>query len=135
MNKEEAAQKYVDWLHKEIEEYYGRKCEKKDMQYGNGDIKVAFITGWEEAINNLWTDVNEKLPDDGVKVLVLTKNKKIVVSFRYKLKDISGNILDNNSQWNGSKSFGQNIIAWMPIPSFDEILESNKDVLQRLKYK
>ena len=27
------------------------------------------------------------------------------------------------------------IIAWMPIPSFDKILEDNKDVLQRLKDK
>ena len=61
MNKEEATQKYVDWLHKEIEEYYGRKCEKKDMQYGNGDIKVAFITGWEEAIKNMPPDKQDVL--------------------------------------------------------------------------
>lgn len=26
-----------------------------------------------------------------------------------------------------------NVVRWMPIPSFDEILEANKDVLQRLK--
>jgi hypothetical protein len=30
---------------------------------------------------------------------------------------------------------GEKIIAWMPIPSFDEILEANKDVFKRLKSK
>lgn len=28
-----------------------------------------------------------------------------------------------------------NVVRWMPIPSFDEILEANKDVLQRMKEK
>ena len=27
------------------------------------------------------------------------------------------------------------VVAWMPIPSFDEILEANKDVLERIKQK
>lgn len=27
------------------------------------------------------------------------------------------------------------VVAWMPIPSFDEILESNRDVLERIKEK
>ena len=27
------------------------------------------------------------------------------------------------------------VICWMPIPSFDEILEANKDVLERIKEK
>jgi hypothetical protein len=27
------------------------------------------------------------------------------------------------------------ITHWMPIPSFDEILEANKDVLERIKEK
>lgn len=27
------------------------------------------------------------------------------------------------------------VVAWFPIPSFDEILEANKDVLQRIKEK
>ena len=27
------------------------------------------------------------------------------------------------------------VIYWMPIPSFDEILEANKDVLERIKEK
>lgn len=27
------------------------------------------------------------------------------------------------------------VLAWAPIPSFDEILEANKDVLERIKEK
>lgn len=27
------------------------------------------------------------------------------------------------------------VVAWMPIPSFDDILEANKDVLERIKEK
>ena len=27
------------------------------------------------------------------------------------------------------------VVAWFPIPSFDEILEDNKDVLERIKEK
>lgn len=27
------------------------------------------------------------------------------------------------------------VVAWMPIPSFDDILEANKDVLERIKQK
>jgi hypothetical protein len=27
------------------------------------------------------------------------------------------------------------VIYWMPIPSFDEILEANRDVLERIKEK
>ena len=29
----------------------------------------------------------------------------------------------------------KDITHWMPIPSFDEILEANKDVLERIKEK
>lgn len=29
----------------------------------------------------------------------------------------------------------EDVVAWMPIPSFDEILEANKDVLERIKEK
>jgi len=27
------------------------------------------------------------------------------------------------------------VVAWMPIPSFDDILEENRDVLERIKEK
>ena len=29
----------------------------------------------------------------------------------------------------------QEVLAWLPIPSFDDILEANRDVLERIKEK
>ena len=42
----------------------------------------------------------------------------------------------NNKSWLiYGTGYTYNVVAYMPIPSFDEILETNKDVLQRLKEK
>lgn len=41
-----------------------------------------------------------------------------------------GSVVDDRTNWHES---GLKVIAFMPIPSFDQILESNKDVLQRMK--
>ena len=40
--------------------------------------------------------------------------------------------LDKKGMWIHGNSV---VLAWMPIPSFDEILEANKDVLERIKEK
>lgn len=40
--------------------------------------------------------------------------------------------LDTKERWIHGNSI---VMAWFPIPSFDEILESNKDVLERIKEK
>ena len=41
--------------------------------------------------------------------------------------------------WNDNYSYetirAWDVTHWMPIPSFDEILEANKDVLKRIKEK
>lgn len=51
--KERKAKKYADWLHKEIEEFYGKKCDPKDMYYRNGDIRMAFEAGWDACMKHL----------------------------------------------------------------------------------
>lgn len=40
-------------MHKEIEEFYGKKCDQKDMYYRNGDIRMAFEEGWNDCIKHL----------------------------------------------------------------------------------
>lgn len=40
--------------------------------------------------------------------------------------------LDRKERWIHGNSV---VLAWRPIPSFDEILEANKDVLERIKEK
>lgn len=123
--KEELTTKYLEWLHKEVEEYYGRECDPKDMYYRNGDIALTFETAWDEALKHQWVKVNDGgYPDLNKRVLVLTKNKKIAISYRYIPKDINGTIL-GESEWNGSTNLNKSIIAWMYIPSFDFIFKDN----------
>lgn len=75
-----------------------------------------------------WISVEEQLPEEGQKVFVLTMCcgvSRILTQRFYKT-----NAFDKDNRW----IFGNSIVlAWLPIPSFDEILEANKDVLQRLK--
>lgn len=77
-----------------------------------------------------WISVEERLPEEGQKVFVLTMCcgvSRILIERFYKT-----NAFDKDNRW----IFGNSIVlAWMPIPSFDEILESNRDVLERIKDK
>ena len=129
IKKEELAKQYAEY------EYCSERNDTP--RYRIAQIHAAidgYIAGWDEALKNQWIRVEEQLPKERVKVLVLTTNKKITISFRYTPKDIYGKVLGND-EWQGSSALNKCIIAWMPIPSFDEILETNKDVLKRLKYK
>lgn len=92
----------------------------------------AFMVGWDEALKSQWISVKDALPDVGISVLVLTSKGKVSMSKRYQPKDCRGNDVGIIS-WKGSSTFENSIVAWMPIPSFDEILKANKDVLERLK--
>lgn len=71
-----------------------------------------------------WISVEERLPNYKEEVLVL---------YEYE-----GRIQIQQSFYLGEKDwkFGSNkILAWTPVPSFDEILEANRDVLERIKEK
>lgn len=89
----------------------------------------SFIKGAEwQSKQSPWINANERLPEKFEYVLVLFEyeGKPMIQTDNY-LCEINGDL-----EW----KFGQDkILAWMPIPSFDEILEANKDVLKRLKRK
>lgn len=83
----------------------------------------AFIRGAEwQAKQSPWISVKERLPEYGEEVLVLYEYRGQVVICTTKYFE------ESNWYYGYSK-----ILAWMPIPTFDQILEANKDVLQRLK--
>ena len=83
---------------------------------------MGFTAGSEwQAKQSGWISVEERLPEYNKRVFVLHSNGRI---------DSSVYHCDNN--WD---SFDNDIIAWMPIPSFDKILEANKDVLTQFKDK
>lgn len=77
-----------------------------------------------------WISVKERLPEEGQKVFVLTMCcgvSRILIERFYKTS-----AFDKDNRW----VFGNSIVlAWMPIPSFDDILEANRDVLERIKEK
>lgn len=93
----------------------------------NNAFGIGFIEGalWaDEHPKSPWISVEERLPDYGKEVLVL---------YEY-----GGKILIQQSCYLGEIDWGfgsSRILAWMPIPSFDEILEANRDVLERIKEK
>lgn len=89
-------------------------------------VECSFMVGWDCALRNQWIRLEEKLPNDGEFVFILVEGEDDL-------------IIPLLSLYNGGKflilSKYFKVIAWMPIPSFDEILELNKDVLKRLKNK
>ena len=61
--------------------------------------------------------------------IILVKNEKIKVVKAIYIGEglwIYGDVMNIKND---------DIIAWMPIPSFDDIWDANKDVLKRLKDK
>ena len=90
------------------------------------DCMEDFQCGAEwHAKQSPWISVKERLPEEGKEVIVLyeyASTLMVQTSFYYKQYEV----------WR----FGDSkIIGWMPIPSFDEILEANRDVLERIKEK
>lgn len=102
------------------------ECPNHGIRYDE-IAESAFIKGAEwQSKQSPWISVNERLPEEFEKVLVLYKYNGIPM---IQTDTYCGKI-------NGDWKFGDDkIVAWMPIPSFDEILEANKDVLKRLKRK
>ena len=97
--------------------------------FANGMHKQSyesFIAGAEwQSKQSPWISVEERLPEEGQNVLVL-------------IEYMGSMQINENTYWKTDKwTFGSEteVLAWMPIPSFDEILEANKDVLQRIKEK
>lgn len=100
----------------------------------------GFIAGAEwQSKQSPWISVKERLPKDFKTKLILLKNGKVRTAL------LDSNYYPHNNEfeiiyfWHDredNESFDlEDVVAWMPIPSFDEILEANKDVLERIKEK
>lgn len=120
--KEQKAKEYADWLHKEIEEYYGRKCGPKDMSCKNGDIRVAFLAGWDAALKSQWISTEERMPEPNTDVIFLT-DIGMIMNGCY-----DGNCwMQMDGVWGSAYSSINKcwkVIAWMPNPSFDNVLKN-----------
>lgn len=98
---------------------------------GADEFKEGFISGAEwQSKQSPWISVNERLPEEGQKVFVLV--------MYYGTPCIREEKFCRNSNLNrkGMWIHGNNIVmAWFPTPSFDDILEANRDVLEHFKTK
>ena len=91
--------------------------------------EINFIQGAEwQSKQSPWISVEDKLPSLNQKVIVYN-GEQVYISHRTE-KDYAK---DANFFLYGLQTY--NVVAWMPIPSFDDILEANRDVLERIKEK
>lgn len=112
---------------------YGTHTSLDDFTYLSHDeiAEAAFIKGAEwQSKQSPWISIDKGYPEDKQPVLCSSQiYGKVVLCW------------DELSQtWNypGSSEFccdWYKVDCWQPIPSFDEILEENRDVLERIKEK
>ena len=94
------------------ENFINMKLIKEAVEYG---------AKWH-AKQSPWISVEERLPNYKEEVLVLYEYEGRI--------QIQQSLYLGQKDWRFSSSI---LLAWMPIPSFDEILEANRDVLERIK--
>lgn len=99
-------------------------------------VKEAFIYGAEwQSKQSPWISVKERLPEPNKLVLCrMVSNGAIVSGYIVVSSGRSPYVATDGGfefeDWNGYECD-----MWMYIPSFDEILEANRDVLERIKEK
>jgi hypothetical protein len=103
----------------------------------------SFISGaqWQSK-QSPWISVKERLPEENENIIIMCEHGAIFngtycngvwfcmdgyIHDIYKSNPIYSSMSSIPSLWEP--------VAWMPIPSFDDILEANKDVLERIKEK
>lgn len=122
-------------------------AQAEDSDYAEvRDVKQAFVSGaeWMKKYFS-WVSVEERLPEEGQRILVgflfyykyhdrEAQSRRYIDTFTYKYGVWVG---DNGESYPGKELTRRDIkvICWQPIPSFDEILEANRDVLERIKEK
>lgn len=87
----------------------------------------SFISGAEwQSKQSPWINVKERLPENNT--VVLTRG-----AYGFLICQLS-----SLGEWETGANVNKErlgITHWLPIPSFDEILEANRDVLERIKEK
>lgn len=93
---------------------------------------VDFKSGAEwQAKQSPWISVKERPPKHNIEVIICHEREFYIGKMYHSMQ---------SNWWRVSEDERTDMIVneddfWMPIPSFDEILEANKDVLERIKEK
>jgi hypothetical protein len=115
---------------------------------------VDFISGAEwQSKQSPWISVKERLPEktkyDWVLVIIRDKRDGFIGlpqigelrsdGFWHTRESDDFNTEQFRREYGTTDALGvflhQEVLAWIPIPSFDDILEANRDVLERIKEK
>lgn len=126
---EEAARKNILFNHRTVD----RTLFGKDLaKFG----EINFVQGAEwQSKQSPWISVKERLPEPNKLVLCrMVSNGAIVSGYIVVSSGRSPYVATDGGfefeDWNDYECD-----MWMPIPSFDDILEANRDVLERIKEK
>lgn len=129
---EEAAKEYAELIVKPQEMY----LSFEGVYSLKEDLFNSFSAGaeWQEK-QSPWISVKERLPEPNKLVLCrMVSNGAIVSGYIVVSSGRSPYVATDGGfefeDWNDYECD-----MWMPIPSFDEILEANRDVLERIKEK
>lgn len=121
---EEAAVDFADYELKNLDKLPFVVSAKAD--YDNGLTK-GFKSGAEwQSKQSPWISVKERLPENNT--VVLTRG-----AYGFLICQLS-----SLGEWETGANVNKErlgITHWMPIPSFNDILEANRDVLERIKEK
>ena len=109
---------------------YSNDCRNRQLHCEPYCI-VDFISGAEwQSKQSPWISVKEKAGcDTSDDCIVMVANGDIFKAY-----------FSSKNKWmKSNRGYYDEVIydavAWMPIPSFDDILEANRDVLERIKEK
>lgn len=133
---EDAARENILFNHRTVD----RTLAGKDLaKFG----EINFVQGAEwQSKQSPWISVNERLPEENENIIIMCEHGAIFngtycngvwfcmdgyIHDIYKSNPIYSSMSSIPSLWEP--------VAWMPIPSFDDILEANRDVLERIKEK
>lgn len=111
--------------------FFSYACTSRNLSfaglvYDRNAMLNMFRKGAEwHAKQSPWISVEERLPEtnDGqslYEVIVVTSDRRFLVVINTEVEHLVGLL---------------GVTHWMPIPSFDEILEANSDILERIKEK
>lgn len=129
---EEAVKEYAELIVKPQEMY----LSFEGVYSLKEDLFNSFSAGAEwQAKQSPWISVKERLPEPNKLVLCrMVSNGAIVSGYIVVSSGRSPYVATDGGfefeDWNDYECD-----MWMPIPSFDEILEANRDVLERIKEK
>ena len=126
----EAAKENILFNHRTVD----RTLFGKDLaKFG----EMNFVQGAEwQSKQSPWISVKERLPEKPNKLVLcrMVSNGAIVSGYIVVSSGRSPYVATDGGfefeDWNGYECD-----MWMPIPSFDDILEANRDVLERIKEK